>query len=119
MAEYGKQSRVACIGSAGEKLSLISGIVTDHGSLAARSGLGAVMGSKKLKAVVALGNLEIPVFDQAAVQAFRMERLKVWQAPMADGIPDIVKAHKYGTSFTAYNAVHSGDSPVKNWEVSA
>ena len=115
MAEYGKRSRVLCIGSAGEKLSLISGIVTDHGSLAARSGLGAVMGSKKLKAVVALGNLEIPVFDQAAVQAFRMERLKAWQAPMADGIPDIVKAHKYGTSFTAYNAVHSGDSPVKNW----
>ena len=115
MAEYGKQSRVACIGSAGEKLSLISGIVTDHGSLAARSGLGAVMGSKKLKAVVALGNLEIPVFDQDAVETFRKERLKAWQAPMADGIPDIVKAHKYGTSFTAYNAVHSGDSPVKNW----
>jgi len=114
-AEYGKQSRAACIGAAGEKLSLISGIVTDHGSLAARSGLGAVMGSKKLKAVVALGNLEIPVFDKAAVQAFKMERIKAWQAPMADGIPDIVKAHRYGTSFTAYNAVHSGDSPVKNW----
>ena len=47
-AEYGKQSRVACIGPAGEKLSLIAGILTDHGSLAARSGLGAVMGSKKL-----------------------------------------------------------------------
>ena len=36
--EYGKQSRVACIGPAGEKLSLISGIMTDHGSMAARSG---------------------------------------------------------------------------------
>ena len=48
-AEYGKLSRVGCIGTAGEKLSLISGIMTDHGSAAARSGLGAVMGSKKLK----------------------------------------------------------------------
>jgi len=46
------QSHVACIGPAGEKLSLIAGIMTDHGSYAARSGLGAVMGSKKLKAVV-------------------------------------------------------------------
>ena len=34
MAEYGKQSRVACIGPAGEKLSLIAGIMTDHGSAA-------------------------------------------------------------------------------------
>jgi len=37
MSEYGNQSRVACIGPAGEKLSLIAGILTDHGSLAARS----------------------------------------------------------------------------------
>ena len=41
-AEYGKQSRVACIGPAGEKLSLISAIMTDKGSAAGRSGLGAV-----------------------------------------------------------------------------
>jgi len=39
--------------------------------LAARSGLGAVMGSKKLKALVALGNIEIPVFDKVAVQEFK------------------------------------------------
>ena len=45
MAEYGNQSRVACIGPSGEKISLIAGIMTDHGSAAARSGLGAVMGS--------------------------------------------------------------------------
>ena len=55
MAQYGKDSRVACIGPAGEKLALISSIMTDRGSAAGRSGLGAVMGSKKLKAVVAKG----------------------------------------------------------------
>ena len=114
-AEYGKQSRVACIGPSGEKLSLISGIMTDHGSTAARSGLGAVMGSKKLKAVVVRGDREVPVFDKAAVLKFRMERIKVWQAPMSDGISDMDKQHRYGTSFTTYNAAHSGDSPVKNW----
>ena len=48
--------RVATIGQSGEKLSLISGIVNDRGRLAARSGLGAVMGSKKLKALVVRGH---------------------------------------------------------------
>jgi len=115
MEEYGKQARVACIGPSGEKLSLISGIMTDHGSIAARSGLGAVMGSKKLKAVVARGNGEVPVFDKVAVQKFRMERIKVWQTPMADGLSDLDKQHRYGTSYTTYNAAHSGDSPVRNW----
>ena len=49
---YGKKTSVACIGPSGENLSLISGICNDHGRLAARSGVGAVMGSKKVKAVV-------------------------------------------------------------------
>ena len=47
--------RVACIGPASERLSLISGIVNDKGRIAARSGLGAVMGSKRLKAVALHG----------------------------------------------------------------
>ncbi len=48
---HGVYCEVASIGQAGENLSLVSGIVTDGGRIAARSGLGAVMGSKKLKAV--------------------------------------------------------------------
>jgi len=32
MAEYGSTSRVACIGPSGEKVSLIAGIMTDHGA---------------------------------------------------------------------------------------
>ena len=43
-----KKPCVACIGTAGEKLSLISGICNEGGRIAARSGVGAVMGSKKL-----------------------------------------------------------------------
>ena len=46
-----KKVQVACIGQSGERLSRISGVVHDGGRIAARSGLGAVMGSKKLKAV--------------------------------------------------------------------
>ena len=111
MAEYGKQSRVACIGPAGEKLSLISGIMTDHGSAAGRSGLGAVMGSKRLKAVVARGNMEVPITDKATLQNLRMEQIKEMRAPGSHTI----EMHQYGTSAGAYNSAHNGDSPVKNW----
>jgi len=115
MAEYGKQSRVACIGPGGEKLSLISGIFTDHGSTAGRSGLGAVMGSKKLKAVVARGSMDVPIADKAAAENLRMEKIKVWRTLGPSGESQMDRQHKYGTSFGTYNSAHSGDSPVKNW----
>ena len=115
-AEYGDKSSVACIGTAGEKLSLIAGIMTDHGSTAARSGLGAVMGSKKLKAVVARGNMVVPIADKAAAENIRMEQIKAWQTPRPpSGISAMERLHKYGTSFSTYDSAHSGDSPVKNW----
>ena len=81
MAEYGKESRVACIGQAGEKLALISCIMTDHGSTAGRSGLGAVMGSKKLKAVVARGTMDVPIADRDAPENLRVEKIKELRAP--------------------------------------
>ena len=56
-ARHGANWQVASIGQAGEDLSLISGIVTDKGRLAARSGVGAVMGSKRLKAIAVKGHL--------------------------------------------------------------
>jgi len=114
MAEY-KESRVACIGPAGEKLSLIAGIITDRGSAAARSGLGAVMGSKKLKAVVARGNMEVHIADKAALQKIRTEQIKVLQTPGPTGMSPMERQHKYGTSAGTYSAAHNGDSPVKNW----
>jgi len=111
MAEYGKQSRVACIGPAGEKLSLVASIMTDHGSALGRSGLGAVMGSKKLKAVVARGTMEVPIADKAALTSLRMAHIKSWQTPERSAHP----MHQYGTSGMTYTSAHSGDSPVKNW----
>ena len=115
-AEYGKQSRVACIGPAGEKLSLIAGILTDHGSFAARSGLGAVMGSKKLKAVVARGNMEVPIFDKVAADKTRNTQVNFWKSlPAPIGGTDLDLFRTYGTSWSTYIAAHSGDSPVKNW----
>ena len=63
-----KKVRVSTIGVSGEKLSLISGVVTEGGRIAARSGLGALMGSKNLKAVAFSGSGEIPVARLKAVK---------------------------------------------------
>ena len=115
MAEYGKESHVACIGPAGEKLSLIASIMTDHGSAAARSGLGAVMGSKRLKAVVVRGTMEVPIADKAAAIRISRKHIKFIQTPGALGMSLMDRMHKYGTSFTTFSSAHSGDSPVKNW----
>jgi aldehyde:ferredoxin oxidoreductase len=114
-AEYGEQSRVACIGPAGEKKSLVSCIMTNHGSTAGRSGLGAVMGSKKLKAVVVRGTMGIPVNDKAAVVRVSQEHVKFMRIRGPAGMSLIDRMHKYGTSYTTYESAHSGDSPVKNW----
>jgi aldehyde:ferredoxin oxidoreductase len=115
MEEYGKQSRVACIGQAGEKLSLISAIMTDRGSAAGRSGLGAVMGSKRLKAVVARGSMEVPIADKETLDKLRAEHVKGLQSPGMGGEPFLDRFHKYGTSGLTAMSAHSGDTPVKNW----
>lgn len=62
--ELGKV-QVACIGPSGEKRSLIAAIINDYGRAAGRSGVGAVMGSKNLKAVVVRGEMPVPVADPA------------------------------------------------------
>src|SRR5512142_1411755 len=53
--------RVACIGVSGENLVKLAGIGNDHGRFAARTGLGAVMGSKNLKAVAVRGSAKVPL----------------------------------------------------------
>ncbi|MBE9523984.1 MAG: aldehyde ferredoxin oxidoreductase family protein [Chloroflexi bacterium] len=56
-----RKPRVAVIGPAGESQIPYALILTDHGRVAGRTGLGAVMGSKNLKAIAVSGNNQIPV----------------------------------------------------------
>ncbi len=55
--------RTAVIGPAGEARIPFSLILADHGRVAGRTGLGAVMGSKRLKAVAVQGHGSVPVYD--------------------------------------------------------
>ena len=55
LKETAPTAKVACIGPAGEQLSRLANVMCDKERAAGRSGVGAVMGSKKLKAIVAIG----------------------------------------------------------------
>jgi len=68
-----KSARVCVIGPAGERQVLFASIMCDHGRMAGRTGMGAVMGSKNLKAVAVHGTQEIPVFDLARYKLLRSE----------------------------------------------
>jgi aldehyde:ferredoxin oxidoreductase len=57
-------SRVACIGPAGERGVLLACIMNDRNRAAGRPGFGAVMGAKHLKAVVVRGHVQRPVHSQ-------------------------------------------------------
>lgn len=65
LEETDKRARVACIGPAGERLVKMAAIINDEHRAAGRGGGGAVMGSKRLKAVVVLGNKRPEVKDEA------------------------------------------------------
>jgi aldehyde:ferredoxin oxidoreductase len=55
--------RVACIGVAGENKVKMAAVMNDHGRAAGRTGMGAVMGSKKLKAIGVRGSAKVPLTD--------------------------------------------------------
>ncbi len=107
-AEHGEDAQVACIGMAGEKQSLISCILTDMGRAAGRSGLGAVMGSKKLKAVVVQGDAEVPLAHPERAAELRREALK-----QAGGFHDLFASQ--GTCGVVEPMTAVGDAPIKNW----
>ncbi|MEH0018151.1 MAG: aldehyde ferredoxin oxidoreductase family protein [Desulfobacter sp.] len=132
-------SRVACIGQAGENRSLISGVSTDRGRMAARSGLGAVMGAKHLKAVVLAGKKRIPVHNREKVKAlsqlcnrwvqFQPPFIPGWlTAPVGalmrllpfaatqDGMLYKTLLRKWGTVSMNQMSVEMGDAPIKNWK---
>ena len=70
-SELGEDHRIACIGPAGENLVRFATISNDGGRQAGRTGTGAVMGSKKLKAISFRGS---SVVDSAEEEALRVRR---------------------------------------------
>ena len=109
-SELGDDFRIANIGPAGEKRALLASVMTDSYRAAARAGLGAVMGSKRLKAVVAMGNKTIPIADKEALsEATRKFVAYVKTNPLG------TLMRETGTCGNTANNVLVGNCPVKNW----
>ncbi len=106
---------VALVGQAGEKLSKIACVMNDYGRAAGRSGVGAVMGSKKLKAIVAKGNADLPMADPDGAQAIRKRYLPTGEELAAQDKGAYASFVDYGTIGITGESSYSGDSPVKNW----
>ncbi len=74
-----KAARFALIGPAGEKLVHYACVINDLKHAAGRTGLGAVMGSKNLKCVVARGRAKVPVADEEGVQRLAKYMATTWK----------------------------------------
>ena len=76
---HGKNVGVLSIGPAGENLVRYAVVMSQEGRAAGRPGMGAVMGSKKLKALVIKGTKEIPVADKKKLQELSKEAYEAIQ----------------------------------------
>ncbi|MFX1328341.1 MAG: aldehyde ferredoxin oxidoreductase family protein [Promethearchaeota archaeon] len=140
--KHGKFVKTAGIGQAGENLSKISGIANDKGRIAARSGLGAIMGSKNLKMVVLKEDKKISVYQKdkffELIKAYNesgtrgkpnklirsilknvprlaktIRRFRIKFSGPPNMIREIYKT--YGTSVGNTLSAETNDSPIKNW----
>jgi aldehyde:ferredoxin oxidoreductase len=106
-----EEVRVAAIGPAGERLVRFASIINDEGRAAGRAGAGAVMGSKKLKAVAVRGHGGVGVADPERVSEVVKRMYEVWRSE-----PFVRSLHLYGTdamtSFTSGIAAF----PTRNFQ---
>lgn len=101
--------RVAQCGIAGENLVLMANVINDNNRAAGRNGLGAVMGSKKLKAVAVRGTKNVPVADRK-----RLTELSKW---LGENYKTLAAwAHEKGTpgGLTGLNRVSA--LPTRNFQ---
>jgi len=106
------KARVLNIGPAGEKLSLIASVMNDRWRAAGRSGVGAVMGSKNLKAIVVKGSKKVEVaepekFKQVVTDC--MNRIKE-NGITGQGLP------AFGTAVLVNIINESGMYPTNNFQ---
>jgi len=106
-----RQTSVATIGPAGEKLVLFAAIINDLRDACGRSGMGAVMGAKKLKAWACKGNLKFKVHDEQ-----RLKELERQCAAEITKVPSMLDFQTYGTAGSIDDLNRSGRLPTKNFQ---
>ncbi|RPI50764.1 MAG: aldehyde ferredoxin oxidoreductase, partial [Chloroflexi bacterium] len=111
-AETAEDVAVACIGPAGENLALIAAIINDKHRAAARSGVGAVMGAKNLKAVAARGSQKPELYDEKAMRGVVREAVSQLSADIKKGATMRI----YGTSYVPDVTNEAGILPTHNFQ---
>lgn len=103
------------IGPAGEHQSLLAAIMNDKDRAAGRSGVGAVMGSKNLKAItVSARRTVIPAADEEALQEVSRECLRLIKENGVTG----GGLRTYGTAVLVNIINNTGSFPTRNWQES-
>lgn len=112
--ETDKKAKVLCIGPAGEKLSLMAAVMNDIDRAAGRGGVGAVMGSKNLKAIAVRGTQKLNIYDEEEAKRVSLEKIKILREdPVAgQGLPT------YGSAILVNIINENGIHPVRNFQKS-
>ncbi|OGS42881.1 MAG: hypothetical protein A3K76_01020 [Euryarchaeota archaeon RBG_13_57_23] len=109
LEERHAKAKATVIGPAGEKLVRYAAIMNDHHRAAGRGGVGAVMGSKNLKAVVVHGTKEVPQADPEKLkETFKTATATVKEKSAAFS--------KYGTSMVVGITGKAGTIPTRNFQ---
>ncbi len=108
------RSRIVTIGPAGERLAKIACIVADGGGVAGRCGLGAVMGSKNLKAIAVRGTERVEVADETTFNDLVKEISSIME-----NSPRTKSLRSYGSAGSMEGNEAVGDVPIKNWTINS
>ncbi len=108
---HGKTARVLSIGPAGERMAPTSCIIVDRARAAGRCGFGAILGSKKLKAIVARGDLPISIANpEGFINAVDNSRKKLLSTDT------LKRLRTHGTCGSLSRANASCTIPVRNFQ---
>ncbi len=105
-----KKSGAVVIGPAGENLVRFALIKNDYWRSAGRTGVGTVMGSKNLKAIVFKGDKRRPLFDEERVKLFSKEL-----SAESKNNPIVQAYKKMGTPMMVKSCNQAGAFPTKYW----
>ncbi|MGI5823451.1 MAG: aldehyde ferredoxin oxidoreductase family protein [Dethiobacteria bacterium] len=108
--QKGRDFEVACIGPAGENLVTFAGIQNNHHAAWGRTGLGAVMGSKNLKAIAVRGKGKIKIARPAAFPGIKKEAFQRIRQEVSFGM-----TRKYGSMVVSSPINRMGGLPGRNY----
>lgn len=116
--KYGEKAKALCIGQAGENLITFANVRTEQTNSLGRCGLGAVFGSKNLKAIIAKGSKPVRLFKPKEFYKLSLELRNAFMDPDFGKIHSLTyKAMSSGGTPGVTNMIgQTGMTPHRNWQ---